>query len=275
MRLVAAILLLAASQAYAQEASDPNKSRALFESLERDPAAFSLVGDPPRLSFHKSMYVLPFSYSPDFPGDDTEVVFQISLKQQLFKRRLFFAYTQRSFWQLYDGKDSRPFRETNYNPELFLRWKQLGGTRWGVDVGADHESNGKPLPDSRSWNRLFVGGFNESGNHLAYFKLWWRLPEQAREAPDDPKGDDNPDIERFYGYGELTLQRKFFADQHMASLMLRANPATGRGAVNLVYSAPFGNYAFWNLYLWQGYGESLADYDREVTRLGVGLMLAR
>jgi phospholipase A1 len=269
--LLPGLLLAGLSPAFAGHGGE----HGMFEGLDRDVEEFSLVSDRSRLSFHKPMYLMPLTYSQDFPGDDTEVVFQVSLKQQLFKRMLYFGYTQKSFWQLYDGRDSRPFRETNFNPELFLRFKALGGTRWGVDGGADHESNGKPLPDSRSWNRLWLAGYNETGNHLVHFKVWYRLPEQARETPDDPKGDDNPDIEDYLGYGELTLQRRFFASRHQGSLMLRINPMTGYGAASLTWSAPLGDYAYWMLHAFHGYGESLADYDREITRLGIGVALSR
>ncbi len=59
--------------------------------------------------------------------------------------------------------------------------------------------------------------------------------------------------------------------------MLRGNPASGRGAIELVYSAPapFSGDAFMMFYVWNGYGESLIDYNRSVTRVGIGLMLAR
>lgn len=258
---------------------DAKPGYGLFRNLQRDLDHFTLVSDRGGLSFHKPMFLLPWTYSDDIPGRDIEVLFQISLKQEIWDRFLFFGYTQRSFWQLYDSDQSRPFRETNYNPELFFRWKPRWTSRpeLGFDLGGDHESNGKDLPDSRSWNRLFAGVYWENEKSLAYLKTWYRLPEDEKTSPEDTEGDDNPDIEKYYGYGELHLQRKLFGAQrkHMAHLMLRGNPASGKGTVNLTYSAPFGPYSFWELYLWHGYGEGLIDYDTKVTRVGVGLMLAR
>ena len=96
---------------------------------------WELDEDKPRgeyaLMTHRSNYVLPFSYnySPnrepfqaDSTGEDierTEVKFQLSLKVKLWQDilgkdvDLWFGYTQKSFWQLYDFAESSPFRETN------------------------------------------------------------------------------------------------------------------------------------------------------------------
>lgn len=256
----------------------PQRSGSVFDNLRRETDAFTLVNTKRGLSFHRPIYLLPVTWSPEYHSEASEVLFQISLKQRLFNRNLFFGYTQRSFWQLYNGNDSRPFRETNYNPELFYRWKPQW--RWlpelGFDIGADHESNGKELPDSRSWNRIIGAAYYEGERQLLHLRLWYRIPENENRPADDPKRDDNPDIHRYYGYGELRLQRKLFGDaQHMLAMMARGNPATGKGAFELVYSAPFSDYAFWSVYLWNGYGESLIDYNRSVTRVGIGLMLAR
>ncbi len=251
----------------------------LFENLRRDPVVFALVAEKPGLSFHRPMFVLPVSWVDGLEDgeQEAETYFQISFKQRILGSNFYFAYSQKSFWQVFDTDRSRPFRETNYNPEVFYRWKPNDRLKtWGLDLGAEHESNGKEIPDSRSWNRIYAAGFWENPNTLAYLKLWYRLPEDDDRPLDDPKRDDNPNIENYYGYGELHLQRNLFgARRHRIGMMGRLNPGTGRGAINLNYSAPLSNYAFWNFYVWQGYGESLIDYNREVTRVGLGVSFSR
>lgn len=258
-----------------QQQKDENKL--LFENLRRDPVVFALVAEKPGLSFHKPMYLLPYSYAEGIDGRHSETMFQISFKQRVFDSNFYFAYSQKSFWQVYDAENSRPFRETNYNPEVFYRWKPNDRTKvLGFDLGAEHESNGKRLPESRSWNRIYGAGFYEGNQTLVHLKLWYRLPEDDDRPVDDPKRDDNPDIHRYLGYGELTVQRNLFGShRNRIAMMTRLSPETNRGAINLTYSAPFSNYAFWNVYLWHGYGESLIDYDRETTRVGLGLMFSR
>ncbi len=250
----------------------------VFDNLRRTTGTFTLVSETRGLSFHRPLYLMPITWSPQYSSENSEVLFQISLKQRLFNRNFFFAYNQKSFWQLYDGNNSRPFRETNYSPEFFYRWKPEFASvpGLGFDAGFDHESNGRELPASRSWNRIVGAVYHESPTQLVHLKLWYRIPEDKNRAEDDPKRDDNPDIYKYYGYGELRLQQMLFGNsRHLASLMLRGNPATGKGAVELIYSVPFADYAYWNVYVWHGYGESLADYNDSTTRVGVGFMLAR
>lgn len=245
--------------------------------IRRDPDAYSIISAGRGLSTHKPMYVMPVTWSPDFDGKHTEVQFQISAKQRLFGYNLYFGYTQKSMWQLYNKKDSAPFRETDYNPEVFYRWTPDPAVwkHWGADIGFEHESNGKELPDSRSWNRIYIAPFQARGHHLAYFKFWYKLPERERTDPNDAEADDNPDIDRYMGYGELHFQRQF-GRQQQAWLMLRGNPASGRGAVQLNYSWPSQDDSFFYcVNVWHGYGETLIDYNTSITRLGVGVMFAR
>jgi phospholipase A1 len=226
-------------------------------------------------SLHKENYLLPLTWGNVADrAEDAELKFQFSFKQQLY-RGLTFAYTQKSFWRVLDQEDSRPFRETNYNPELFYRFQlpAPAGRGWGADLGIEHESNGSREPDSRSWNRVYLAPFVEWGRLRAELKLWRRLSEEAKDTPDDTSGDENPDIVDYYGYGELRLAY-VSSGRHRAALMTRWNFATDRGAVQLDYSVPTGTK---NLYiyaqLWSGYGESLIDYDRSVTRYGIGMLI--
>jgi len=60
----------------------------------------------------------------------------------------------------------------------------------------DHQSNGRSVPLSRSWNRIVANFGVEKDNFGLLFKTWYRIPE-------DETSDDNPDISRYMGYGEL------------------------------------------------------------------------
>ncbi|MFA5940975.1 MAG: phospholipase A [Sinimarinibacterium sp.] len=264
----------------AEPATDtpPPNRRGVFDNLRLETEGFTLVSEPRGLSFHEPMFLMPITWSQDYDKETTEVLFQISLKQRLFNRNVFFGYTQRSFWQLYNGNDSRPFRETNFNPELFYRWKPewARAPGLGFDIGVDHESNGNRLPASRSWNRIIGAVYYETADLLTHLRAWYRIPEEEGRDANDPQRDDNPDITDYYGYGELRLQAKLAGDaRHQLSLMLRGNVVTGKGAIEAVYSMPASDYAYWNIYVWNGYGEGLADYNRSITRVGVGYMISR
>lgn len=242
--------------------------------------SFAVVNDAKGLSLHKPMFLLPATYSGRYPGNSSEVLFNLSLKLRVFDTPVYFAYSQKSFFQALNGDKSKPFRENNFNPEAFYRLvpDDENRAKWwylASDFGIEHESNGKSLPDSRSWNRIYIAPYYERDNTLVYWKWWYRLPEEKNRAATDPKRDDNPDIQDYYGYTELQVQQRLF-NRHQISATFRYNPTTARGAVGVNYTIPGKNdYFFWTFYLWQGYGESLLDYDRSVTRVGVGISLAR
>lgn len=242
-----------------------------------DPDAYSIISTARGLSTHKANYVYPVTWSEDWHGESTEMVFQISAKQRLFGTSLYVAYSQKSFWQWVNSEESSPFRETNYNPEMFYRWLPDRGRfkHWGADIGIEHESNGQRFPVSRSWNRVYLAPFQAKGKHLAYLKFWYRIPEGARSSETNPNGDDNPDIEDYYGNTELSFSRQIGGDQLLTG-MLRGNPDTGRGAVQLTWSIPSAEgWVFWGASVFHGYGESLALYDEEVTRVMLGALVAR
>lgn len=238
------------------------------------------------LSTHRQNYFLPFTYNSN-PNRDTyddagenkpsniEVKFQLSFKVLLWEKifwdkgDLFFGYTQLSFWQLYDKKLSSPFRETNYEPEIFFKFdtefEVLGLTNRLITIGVNHESNGKSGDLSRSWNRIFAVIAADRGNFAIALKPWYRIPE-------DNDDDDNPNIEKYMGYGELFGAYRLKG--HVFSFMFRNNlRQNNRGAVELGWSYPITHNLRLYAQYFNGYGESLVDYDHSVNRIGVGIML--
>ncbi|MFP5382650.1 MAG: phospholipase A [Gammaproteobacteria bacterium] len=234
------------------------------------------------LSFHKANYVQPATWSPEYQGSESEVAFQISLKQRFLINNVYFAYTQKSMWQAINRGNSAPFRETNYNPEIFLRL--LPGDdllhrwhldRWGFDLGFEHESNGRALPESRSQNRVYLSAFRPDGDTLWHFRTWYRLPEDPKSGPLDPQGDDNPLTDDYYGYGEIA-HRHHFGRNRMLMARVHGNLNTGKGAIEIQLSKPSSDGDVFYLFsVFNGYGETLADYDNSVTRIGFGLMFNR
>jgi phospholipase A1 len=275
-----------ASIAHTGAAAEPDQERALAPEWR----SFAMVDTEQGLSLHKDMYALPLTWSEDYQGQNTEVIFQLSAKLQLFNSRFYVAYSQIAFWQFYNSPESSPFRETNYNPEIFYRISPSNSSlkNWGADLGIEHTSNGKSEPDSRSWNRLYGAAHYRKIGLLLYMKAWYRLKED--ECPIGPDGlelepcrddsgyDDNPDIVDFMGYTELHLRYRWMRGKrpHEMHLMTRGNLATGKGAVALDYSYPTGTKDLhWFGRIWHGYGENLIDHDRSITRVGAGLVLRR
>ncbi len=245
---------------------------------------------------HKQNYILLASYNgnPNGTGlevddselDNIEAKFQLSLKiplaAALFGRydgTLYAAYTMKSFWQAYNNDISSPFRETNHEPEMFLALRNdmefFGFKNSYIMTGFSHQSNGQGGERSRSWNRLYLDFIFERGDFALSIKPWYRLPEGAKSYIGDPDGDDNPDISSYMGYGELS--GFWSSNGHTLSLMLRNNLRTSnnRGAIELGWSFPLGEGIPLKGYIqyFNGYGESLIDYNSSVNRIGIGVLL--
>ena len=213
---------------------------------------------------------------PDYVNEDVEGQFQISLKVplalDLFNGHMdiYGAYTNRSFWQLYNKDYSEPFRETNHEPELWLQfandWQVGGFTNVVNTFGFVHQSNGRAGVLSRSWNRLYAHFIFEKQNLVLSFKPWVWVSK-------DKSTSDNPDITDYLGHGEFRTAWQHKG--HVYSMMLRNQLESGfeRGAVELSWSIPVFNYPYLKAYVqyFYGYGESLIDYDRKVNRIGVGI----
>ncbi|WP_028579115.1 phospholipase A [Desulfogranum japonicum] len=251
------------------------------------------VLEPFTLMAHKPNYLLFFAHNSDGYNedpfneqygvqdvrfDDMEAQFQLSVKFPLMtdlfgsSMDIYAAYTNRSFWQVFNDDISSPFRETNHEPEVWLQfhpeWNMLGFNNTLSRIGFSHQSNGQGGTLSRSWNRVYANITLEHGNLALGFKPWVRIPESEAD-------DDNPDISDYMGHCELLAAYRY--KENVFSLMTRNNIESefSKGAVQLSWSFPLLYWPYLRGYVqyFNGYGESLIDYNQHTNRIGIGVSL--
>ncbi|BCB26118.1 hypothetical protein SKTS_10040 [Sulfurimicrobium lacus] len=209
------------------------------------------------------------------PAASSDVKYQLSFKTKLWEDilgdngNLWFAYTQQSQWLLYNPQVSAPFRETNYEPELIFSLRTdidlPGGMRWRVlNLGLVHQSNGRALPLSRSWDRVYAQFGLERDNFSLLVRPWVRLHENG-------ENDDNPDITRYLGHGDVLLN--YASGENLYSALGRYSASGGHGALQLSWSFPISRALKGYVQVFNGYGESLIDYNHNQTSIGFGLSL--
>lgn len=282
----------ASPEVFAHEAalaSGPESTSLLGRRWELDEA--SKQGEF-HIRAYKPVYLLPFFFTsktnqtPSSPAEGrtvtksrelqkVEAVYQLSLKAKLWENifgdngDLWTGYTQTSHWQIYNGKVSRPFSETNYEPELTLAFRTgynvLGWDGRLLGFTVNHQSNGQSQPLSRSWNRAMLNlGFEREGWSVM-LRPWWRIPES---------NDDNPNISDYVGRGDMQIVRVWHG--HEFALMLRHSLRGGdrsHGAVQFDWAFPLVGELRGHLQLFDGYGQSLIDYNHKAWYAGIGVSL--
>ena len=244
---------------------------------------------------HNPMYLMPVwynsspNYYPESPSRGVttqekfseqkrletkmQVSFKSKIAEDLFKTRadVWFGYTQKSDWQIFNqGRKSAPFRNTDYEPEIFITQPvkadlPFGGKLRMVGAGFVHQSNGQSRPESRSWNRVYAMAGMEWGKLTVIPRVWMRAFDQKGND------DDNPDINKYMGYGDLKVQYRLNDKQNVYSV-LRYNPKSGRVAVEAAYTFPIKGKLKGVVRGFHGYGESLIDYNHKQNGIGFGLM---
>ena len=242
------------------------------------------------ISMHNQNYILPYTYNDELNLEpwkeittpenvaalrEEEAIFQVSAKMPLWRDMfssntdLYFGYTQKSWWQIYtdDAELSKPFRETNYEPELFAR--HYGGPTLGdsgrvsaLDFGYVHQSNGRADIGggsiNRSWDRMMARAVFDWDEVAILARAWWAFEES----------DDNTNMYKYRGYGDV---RALWApNEHTFGLMIR--PGTEEYGLEASWSWQVTDLLRLYTQYYYGYGESLVDYNAKTNRIGIGIM---
>lgn len=203
---------------------------------------------------------------------NSDVKFQISLAIRLtnatlpWHTYLFLMYTQKTFWNVFEK--SLPMHDMNFNPGIgwtkpfFSKDRYVGK----MTLLIEHESNGRDSIQSRSWNRVSLCGSVLVNEWLmVHGKVWIPIIDSG----------NNRDILKYCGIFQTgvvvtTPNKKFQVGltlvkrrgwnlnfNTIAEATWHINPKTN---LNL-----FAQY-------YNGYGESLLDYNRFHSMLRVGIV---
>lgn len=203
---------------------------------------------------------------------NSDVKFQISLSIRLtnavlpWNSFLFLFYTQKTFWNVF--QNSMPMHDLNFNPGIgwskpfFNKGKYAGK----LTMLVEHESNGRDGLDSRSWNRVsFYGSTIIDDWLMVHAKFWIPIID----------GENNRDILKYCGIYQsgvvVTTPNKKF------SFGLTMVKRSGWNLnFNTILEASWKVHEKSNLNLfaqyYNGYGESLLDYNQFHSRLRVGIV---
>ena len=229
--------------------------------------------------------------APAAPYNTTETRVQISVRTKVAQGLLtggnanrldsiWFAYSQQSYWQLFNDTLSRPFRSTDHEPEITYIFPLESALPYGwrlryAGISANHQSNGQSLPLSRSWNRVILKAGLENGQQwLLNVNLWQRMPEDAAT-------DDNPDISDLVGRAEVSAAWNINPSNTFTAVVRHSLQANANGSIRVGWlrklsgtgrSADRSGLRF-QTEIFSGYGDSLLDYNRRRTVLSLGLTL--
>ncbi|MBW4361602.1 phospholipase A [Flavobacterium taihuense] len=243
------------------------------------------------ITAYKPTYILPFRFSShrrevnfevvpvdngateeEIQLDNVEATMQFSFKTKLAQRifghgALWLGYTQKSYWQVYNAEFSRPFRETNYEPEIifnypvkfeFLKMKMLG-------FGFNHQSNGREGHKfTRSWNRFIL--------HAGFENKQWSLLVRTWFATEIT---ENPDIEDYMGRADFTFNYRL--NKYLLTLKAQHSLRFGddnHGNVEVDCAFPIYRNLKGYFQFFHGYGDAMIDYNQIHTIAGIGIVFA-
>lgn len=218
-----------------------------------------------------------FTIGTVMPGKPTkhnsDVKFQVSISQRLtksvlpFNSYLFLFYSQKAFWNIFEP--SLPFHDLNFNPGIGLsRLIIVKGRLIGkMTLMIEHESNGRDGAASRSWNKLSFGASAIIDPRLmVHAKFWVPFID----------GKNNGDILKYCGiyqagFQAMSSNRRWVFD--MTFVKRKGWNFNGNLIINLGFRLFPKHNQFLMLHYYNGYGESMLDYDKYHSRLRIGLLI--
>jgi len=210
-----------------------------------------------------------------FSGNTADIRFQFGMKFGLFQKiptlePVYFGYSQKSWWDI--AESSAPFREHNYNPEIFWDFTHSnpkhgfmghGLGKYVDQVGFEHQSNGLDGLDSRSWDRIYAQkSFNLLDDRLSLKLKVWNIVNL---------GIENSDIADFYGNAELEAGFAL-TDSLDINLTTMKGHQTGKYSYQLDVMTEL-DWMNGKLFLsyYDGFGEALISYNQKTRSLRAGV----
>lgn len=252
--------------ASAQILAQPNEE-AYRDSLKKE------LRYGPFFGFYKDNYFITGTSVGHKPTRiNSDVKFQISLAIRLTNNTLpwntflFIMYTQKAFWNVYEN--SLPMRDINFNPGIglsrpfFIEDRYIGKLTFLVE----HESNGKDGDASRSWNRVSLSGSALINEWLmVHSKFWVPIIDSM----------NNRDILKYSGL----FQTGFVAYTPNKKLSLGVTLVKRQGwnlnfntIVDFIWRVSDKTNLNLLMQYYNGYGESLLDYNQFHSRFRVGIV---
>lgn len=207
---------------------------------------------------------------------DTKIQFSFKYGLSDWNFNLYFAYTQTMFWDL--KKESRPFSDINFNPEIFYRFDFSASTLNFIDLGLyEHKSNGKDGESSRSYDRSYIRFkliFPLLGkSFLTFTNKFFRLYRL----------NDNRDLKNYTGFYEARLELLNITNEGFGFSKIYFNFFAGgknselldNGGKELGVAFKFNLHTlnpslFFQIY--DGYFENLILYNARRTSYRVGIL---
>jgi phospholipase A1/A2 len=217
--------------------------------------------------------------TPAFSGNNLDIKFELGMMFSLIPSStsetgfvpLHFGYSQRSWWDI--SEPSAPFREHNYNPEIFWEFSRSRLNTYPsmldlrrlffVDrIGVEHQSNGLNSEESRSWDRAYMEREFVFSEALSFNLKLWRVLSN---------GLYNEDITDFLGDGQLTAHITLNNMFNIDIKTMRGNE-TEKFSYQVDLTLPMSQWVNSKFFLsyYEGYGEALINYNQRSKSLRAG-----